>query len=100
MEPIIEILAKNIITDKQITKDQKQQFILIINRISSFEITAQQLYRQNAFHTLFNAFHEEIRFLTEQKDFFKDKLKGNILVIFNDYLDTQIKLYNHYLSKL
>ena len=97
MEPIIEILAKNIILDKRISKDVKEQFILIMNRISSLKTIAQQLYRQNSFHALYNLFHEEIQFLIEQKKFFKDKLKGNTLIIFNEYLDLQINLYNKHL---
>jgi hypothetical protein len=97
MDPIIEILAKNIILDKRISKDVKEQFILIMNRISSFKTIAQQLYRQNSFHTLYNLFHEEIQFLIEQKKGFKDKLKGNTLIIFNEYLDLQINLYNKHI---
>lgn len=100
MDPLIEILAKNIILDKTIRSSQKKQFILTINRISSFKTTAEQLHRQNAFHLLFNAFNEEINFLNEQKNFFKDKLKGNTLLIFNDLIDNQIELYNHYLTNL
>lgn len=100
MDPLIEILSKNIILDKTIKSSQKQDFILLINRISSFKTTVEQLYRQNAYHLLFNAFHEEIKFLNEQKIFYKDKLKGNVLLIFNDLIDDQIEIYNHYLTKL
>jgi hypothetical protein len=100
MDPLIEILSKNIFLDKTIRSSQKKNFILVINRISSFKTTAEQLYRQNAWHLLFNAFHEEIKFLNEQKIYFKDKLKGNSLLIFNDLIDDQIELYNHYLTKL
>ena len=100
MDPLIEILAKNIILDKTIRSTQKKNFILMINRISSFKTIAEQLHRQNAWHLLFNAFHEEIKFLNEQKNYFKDKLKGNTLLIFNDLVDDQIDLYNYYLVKL
>jgi hypothetical protein len=100
MDPIIEILSKNVITNKNYDRYSKENYILIINRISSFKLLAQQLYRQNAYHTLYNAFHEEIFFLTEKKNILKKKLTGNTLLIFNDFIDNQIQIYNHYMHKL
>ena len=100
MDPIIEILSKNIIQDKRISRNDKEQFIFLINRISSFKTTAQQLYRQNAFHPLYNAFNEEILFLTEQKNIFAQKLTGNSQIIISEFINSLIDLYNHYLTRL
>ena len=100
MDPFIEILSKNVILNKKYNRSLKENYILIINRISTFKITAQQLYRQNSFHALYNAFNEEILFLTEQKETLKKKLTGNTLLIFTDLIDNQIQIYNHYLTKL
>ncbi len=100
MDPIIEILTKNIMADKNISGNQKQQFILTINRISSFETTVDQLLRQNSYHLLFNVYHEEIKFLENQKHFFAKILKNNVLLVFNDLIDMQIQIYNRKLYKL
>jgi len=100
MEPVIEILTRNILSDRRFKGSFKKQFIYLINRMDSFKTSAQQLYRQNAFHILFNAFHEEILFLINQKKKISKLLTGNVLLIFNDLIDTKIQLYNHYLNKL
>jgi hypothetical protein len=39
-------------------------------------------------------------FLTEKKNILKKKLTGNTLLIFNDFIDNQIQIYNHYMHKL
>ena len=100
MDPIIEISLKNILSNKKLTGNEKKQFILIINRISTFEITKNQLQRQNAYHILFNILNEEILFLEEQKKFSNNKLSGNIQTFFNDFLLYQIDIYKKYLKEL
>jgi len=100
MEPIIEILSKNIYSDKRLSRTLKNEFITVINRISNFKTIAQQLYRQDAYHALYNAFHEEILYLSNQKKYFRKKLKGNVILILEDYFDSKIELYNHYLNRL
>jgi hypothetical protein len=100
MDPIIEISFKNILFDKKINSDDKSQFMLIINRISTFEITKEQLHRQNAYHILFNALNEEILFLEEQKKFSNNKLSGNIKIFFNDFLSYQIDKHKKYLKEM
>jgi hypothetical protein len=100
MDPIIEISLKNILSNKKLSRNEKKQFILIINRISTFEITKNQLQRQNAYHLLFNTLNEEILFLEEQKKFSNNKLSGNIQMFFNDFLLYQINIYKKYLKEL
>ena len=100
MDPIVEISLKNILSNKKINSDDKSQFILIINRISMFETTKNQLQRQNAYHILFNALNEEILFLEEQISFSNKKLNGNTQIFFNDFLSYQIKIYKECLSEL
>lgn len=100
MDPIVEISLKNILLNKKITRDEKKQFIFIINRISSFDTIKKQLQRQNAYHILFNALNEEILFLEEQILFSNKKLNGNIQIFFNDFLSYQIKLYKECLNEL
>ncbi len=100
MDPIVEISLKNILSNKKITRDDKKQFILIINRISTFEMTRKQLHGQNAYHILFNTLNEEILFLEEQKIFANSKLSGNVQIFFNDFLSCQIETYKNYLNEL
>jgi hypothetical protein len=100
MDPIIEISLKNILLNKKINRDEKKQFILIINRLSSFETIRKQLHRQNAYHILFNALNEEILFLEEQKKFLDSKLNGNIQIFFNDFLSHQIEIYKNHINEL
>ena len=97
---VIEILGKTINSDNKYNLKLKNEFVLTINRISNFKTISQQLHRQMAFHALFNAFVEEINFLLKQKKYFKSNLDKYIGKIMDDYLDSNINIYNHYLNKL
>jgi hypothetical protein len=100
MEPIIEILAKNIYSNNTYNKKLKNEFITTINRISNVEIHVRQLYRTLNYLLLYNYLYEEIIYTYRQQEYFNAHLNIEIKHIFNDYLNERINIYNNYMNLL
>lgn len=100
MEPIIEIISKNIYSNSRYNQKLKDEYVGTLNRITFIEKRIEQLFRTMEYILLFNVLHEEIKYITIQKKFFSKYIDVNIYDVLEDYFDKQIMKYNHYLSKL
>ena len=100
MKPYIELLSKNIISDNRYSGKIKTEYINTINRITNVEKHVRQLYRSMDLIVLYNYLHDEIIYLTKQQTYFNNILDKEIANILDDYLESNIKIYNHYISKL
>ena len=100
MEPIIEILSKNIMKNKKYNQYLKNEFISTINRINVIKINVRQLYRSSDFNLLYNVLYEEILYLIKQQQFFNANLYDDVGSILSEYFDARIRLYNHYMNRL
>ena len=100
MEPVIEILSKNILKNNKYNQKIKDEFVLTINRIIMIKPTVQQLFRTMDYNLLYNYLYEEILFLTKQQKYFNQHLDTDISYILSDYFDYNIKKYNHYRNML
>ena len=100
MKPYIELLSKNIISDNRYSGKIKTEYINTINRITNVEKHVRQSYRSMDLIVLYNYLHDEIIYLTKQQTYFNNILDKEIANILDDYLESNIKIYNHYISKL
>lgn len=100
MEPIIEIISRNIISNYEYKPKLKNEYITMINRINNTKINIIQSYRSNNYILLYNILHEEILYLSQQQIYFNKYLKYDIGLILDEYLDDNIKQYNHYIINL
>ena len=100
MTPIIEILIKHIINDKNYTRTLKIEVITVINRIINFETDVKHLYKSMNFCLLYNKLNEEIIYLTNKQKYFDINLDKNINIYLQQYINEQINLYNKYIIKL
>jgi TRAP-type uncharacterized transport system substrate-binding protein len=100
MEPIIEIVSKNIYSNSRYNQKLKDEYVGTLNRITFTDKRIEQLSRTMEYILLFNVLHEEIKYITTQKKFFSKHIDVNVYDVLEDYFDKQIKKYNHYLSKL
>jgi hypothetical protein len=100
IEPYIELLSRNIMADNRYNQKIKTEYINTINRISTAEKHVRQLYRSMDLIILYNYLYDEIIYLTKQQAYFNTVLDREIANIFDIYLESNIKTYNHYISKL
>jgi hypothetical protein len=100
MEPIIEIISKNILKNKKYNQFLKSEFITTLNRIETIKINIKQLYRNMDYNLLYNVLYEEIIYLIKQQQFFNLNLDEDVGFVLSEYFDARIKMYNHYMAKL
>jgi hypothetical protein len=100
MEPIIEIISKNIMANNDYNKRLKDEYISTINRLTTFKTNVSQLYRTMDYALLYNTLYDEILYLSKQKKYFNRYLNLDVKEIFNEYIDYKIELYNHYMNEL
>ena len=100
MEPIIEIISKNILKNKKYNQFLKNEFITTLNRIETIKINTKQMYRNMDYNLLYNVLYEEIIYLIKQQLYFNNHLDEDIGCILSEYFDARIKMYNQYMSKL
>jgi len=100
MEPIIEIISKNILKNKKYNQFLKNEFITTLNRIETIKISVKQMYRSMDYNLLYNVLYEEIIHLIKQQQYFNLNLDEDVGLILSEYFDARIKMYNHYMGKL
>jgi hypothetical protein len=100
MEPIIEILSKNILKNKNYNQSLKNEYITTINRIQTFKTNVQQLYRSMDYNLLYNVLHEEITYSLKQQQYFNKHLDKDVASVLSEYFDVRIQMYNHYMNRL
>jgi len=100
MEPIIEILSKNILKNKKYNQYLKSEYITTINRTQTLKTNVQQLYRSMDYNLLYNILYEEILYLLKQQQYFNKHLDEDVASVLSEYFDMRIKMYNHYMNKL
>ena len=100
MEPIIEIIGKNIMKNHKYTQQNKVEYIATINRIYLTKKRIEQLYRSMEYSLLFSVLIEEINFLIKQQEYFCLVFDKNISDILDELFSIEIKYYNHIMSRL
>ena len=100
MEPIVEILTKNILSDNNYTRKVKGDYLLLMHRLVNSKTNIIQLYKSMDYPLLFNVLHEEILFFNERKKYFLNILDKEIAPILSDLIETQLLVYQKYLTKL
>jgi len=100
MEPVIEIISKNIISNTRYNKKLKDEYVATINRLILVKPRIIQLYRSMDYIMLYNTLYEEIQYLDKQKKYFNQYLEPNIMDALNDYFDNRIKIYNHCMNNI
>jgi hypothetical protein len=100
MEPIVEILTKNILSDNNYTRKVKEDYLLLMHRLVNSKTNIIQLYKSMDYPLLFNVLHEEILFFNERKTYFLNILDKEIGPILSDLIETQLLVYHKYLTKL
>jgi len=98
MEPIIEIISKNIMNNKKYNRRLKNEYITTINRITSSKINIAQIYRSMDYSLLYNTLLEELTYLKKQKLYFSTFLDNEIKNILNDYFDSLIKSFEYHIK--
>ena len=100
MDPIIEIISKNIVYNNKYNRKIKDEYIATINRINTRSIMIMEYYRTMNFSLLYNMLHEEILYLRKQQEYFGKYFDKNIMSVLNEYLNERIKLYSEHIAKL
>jgi hypothetical protein len=100
MEPIIEIMTKNILKNKKYNQFLKNEYITTFNRMISVKINIIQMYRSMDYNLLYNVLYEEILYLIKQQQYFNKHLDEDVRSVLSEYFDAKIKQYNHYIGKL
>ena len=94
MEPIIEIIIKNVMYNNSYDRHTKNEFINTINRITLTEKLIEQYKRSSDYVLLFNILHEEKMYLSDRKTFFYKKFNKDIKDIVSDYIESVIGEYS------
>jgi hypothetical protein len=100
MEPVIEIISKNILSNNRYDKKLKNEFISTINRITLVKQKIIHLYRSMDYVILYNTLYEEIQYLDKQKKYFNQYLEPNLIDILDEYFNNRIEIYNHCMNKI
>ena len=100
MEPIIEITAGNIYTNNKYSSELKNEFIMTINKIITFEKIIDQSIRSMNYVLAYNYLYDMIIFLDKQLIYFKIYLENDVMEIVEDYINVQIDKYNNLMLKL
>jgi hypothetical protein len=100
MEPIIEIISKNIVYNSKYDRRIKDEYVSTINRIYTNSITIMQLYRSMDYPLLYNRLNEEIIYLKQQQSYFNKYFDADVKYILNDFFNERIKLYETHMNKL
>jgi hypothetical protein len=100
MEPIIEIISKNILKNSKYNPKIKDEFVSTIDKIIMIKPVVQQLYRTMDYSLLYNFLYEQILYLIKQQQYFNNHLDDDIASVLSDYFDSNIKKYNHYMNML
>lgn len=97
LDPIIEIVSKNIYNSNKYSVKLKTEYISTINRINTSKIIINQYIRSMDYIMAYNTIHEEILYLNRQLEYFKIYFEPNICNFIDDYLNYIITQYNHQL---
>lgn len=100
MEPILEIISKNIVYNKKYSQKLKDEYITTINRIQNIKTNIMQLYRSMDYQLLYNILYDEILYLIKQQKYFNEHLDTNVKFILDEYLSDRIQLYKDHMNKL
>lgn len=100
MEPIIEVISKNIVYNDKYNRKLKDEYIATINRIHTISIMIMELFRSMNYSLLYNMLHEEIIYLRKQQGYFSNYLDEDVMNVLNDYLNERIGLYINHIGKL
>ena len=92
MEPIIEIISKNILYNNVYDLRIKNEFINMINRINYIDRSILQYRRSMEYILLFNTLHEELKYMIDKKKYFTVNLKKDIKYIMKDLINYRINL--------
>lgn len=95
MDPIIEIIGKNIMYNNVYELGVKNEFINIINRINYIDRSIEQYRRSMDYILLYNTLNEELKYTIEKKEFFKKNLKKDIKYIMKDFMNNRIFLLHN-----
>lgn len=94
MNPIIEIITNNIMTNNKYDKNTKDEYVNMMNRIEKTKIIMEQQFRSMNFALFNNTKFEEINYILKQKKYFIINFDENTREILNDYLDSISNFYN------
>lgn len=100
MNPIIEIVSRNIVYNNKYNQKFKDEYVATINRIGSIKTDMLQRYRSADYVILYNRLHEEIIYLTQQKKYFSEVLDNDVNEIIQEYFDSHINLYDDHIRKM
>jgi hypothetical protein len=100
MNPIIEIVSRNIVYNNKYNQKFKDEYVATINRIGSIKTDMLQRYRSADYVILYNRLHEEIIYLTQQKKYFSEVLDNDVNEIIQEYFDSRINLYDDHIRKM
>jgi hypothetical protein len=100
MDPIIEILTKNIMNNNKYNEKLKKEFIFTINRIYAVRPNLEQMYRSMDYILLYSNLNDEILFLVKQQKYFNLYLEDNVNQVLDDFLENIIRSYNHLMNSL
>ena len=100
MDPIFEIISKNIYLNNKYSHKLKNEFIMTINQIIAFEPIIEQYIRSMNFVMAYNALYDKIIFLNHQREYFKIHFATDVMQIVEDYINMKIDIYNHQMLTL
>lgn len=100
MDPIIEIISKNIVYNDKYNRKLKDEYIATINRIHTRSVMIMEHFRSMNYALLYNMLHDEILYLQKQQKYFNKYFDEDIMSVLNDYFNERIKLYVNHIAKL
>ncbi len=92
MEPIIEIIGKNIMHNNMYDQKVKNEFINIINRITYIDRSIEQYRRSMDYILLYNTLNEELIYTIDRKKYLVKYLQKDIKYIIKDFMNNRINL--------
>ena len=82
------------------SSELKNEFIMTINKIITFEKIIDQSIRSMNYVLAYNYLYDMIIFLDKQLIYFKIYLENDVMEIVEDYINVQIDKYNNLMLKL
>ena len=100
MEPEIEFLSRDFISNNIYSDTVKSDYFILMNRIIMNDTVLKQMRRSMDYNLLFNTLNEEIIYLSKRLEYFNKYIQNDIKELFNEYINYYIQEYNKMIHDL